>query len=359
MLVFKNQPKNEVRMRTIVEECHRIILMAFVFMLSVGCAEDKKSSSYKSECADEQAEISSEVQIEMPGEIIREIPEGPAPKRYGQKRTLYPYPLYGNVENIEVVDFSIYYRRGELHMYETVLDTIRFNSRGDLLEHAGDFCEGMRERYYYIYDDFGNNLLTLEMFCSEGAYNVKDPYGDLTFYISNDSNGGITRIYFDENGEFKPESLEILTGHGGYVYSDSDDSELYKDENDMYKYDEEEREIECVHYSDSGEVLNIRTTTYNSQGKKVRVVNSGPYFWIGDAYSCGGEALPDETVYSYDDNGYLIEETSTFAGAIEDRGETNVIRSEYSYDQKYNLIEVRSFNSDGDEYGIKYNIKYR
>ena len=332
-----------------------LMLCALISMLLVGCAEDKKSNSDKSELPELPEEISSETPSEMP----RVVPEGPAPKRYGQKRTLYPYPLYGDVETIEVVNFSTGNRRGQLRTTETVVDTIRFNSRGDVLEHAGEFCEGMRERFYYIYDDFGNNLLTLNMSCWEGPYNVEDPYGYLSFSISNDRNGGIASIYFDENGEFEPESLRSLAGYGGYVYSESEETDQYKNERDKYKYDEKGREIEYIHYAYDGDVLNVRTTTYNSQGKKARVVNSGPYFWIGDAYSCGAESLPKETVYSYDENGYLVEETSIFEGEDYVNGRV-VKRSVYSYDHKYNLIENRiSYDSRNGDSGTRFNIKYR
>ena len=292
-----------------------------------------------------------------------------APKRFGQENSNYNFPLYGDVESI-IIDSPTFSP-----------ETLKFNERGDLIEHPGESYEGMREHYYYIYDDFGNNLLTICQTCSEGPYNILEPYDGVSFYISNNRDGNIAKISFYE-GKYTPEWSEIykkernqenseirrvyngglLIQEGPVRYSYDTNSKLIRKReysNDKlenlwweWKYDNQGREVEFIQYSNNSEILNITRTTYNAKGQKTLVTNSGPYLWVGDVDSCGSYPLPRQTVYTYNEKGQLIEEASTME-------EYDMQWVRYAYDSHGNVIEVKYIYDNGYEYSVKYIINYR
>ena len=310
---------------------------------------------------------------------------GSAPKRYGQENSRYSYPLYGNVESILIIDFDITETNTGHVVNKYVSDSLRFNNRGDLLEHGGNWGENdTRYRHYYIYDDHGNNLLTLCATFEGGAYNVKKPSSSVSFYISNDRDGEIAEICFDEAGKYNPNYSTVRTSaeseykHEIYkiynsqgLLTQEDNTRYYYDSygrlvkkreySDVtlaklwyeWKYDANGREIEAIMYSYNSEILNTTYTTYNGAGQKTCETNSGPHFWIGDPDSCGACPIPRKTIYRYDEIGKLIEEVST----MEDY---SVITTRYTYDRKGNVIEERRSNSNNNYCsGTKYVINYR
>lgn len=308
---------------------------------------------------------------------------GSVPKRYGQENTLYTYPLYGNVESITIIDFYITETDAGLVTNKQIVDSLKFNNRGDLLEH-GELDMGTRYRYFYIYDDYGNNLLKLCASFDDEAYNVKRPSGYVSFHISTDRDGDIADICLDETGKYNPNYSNIRTSaESKYKYESyktyNSHGQLTQDDNERYyydsygrlikkrtysdrtlahlwhecKYDSKGREIESTIYSSNSTIHNTTYTTYNSRGQKTLETNSGPNLWTGDIESCGYAPLPRKTVYRYNETGQLVEMVST----MEDY---SVITTRYTYDRKGNVIEERRSDSNSNYCsGTKYVIHYR
>lgn len=308
-----------------------------------------------------------------------------APQRFGQENSYYTYPLYGDVEEIVIYFYSVY---GQ----DEILDTLRFNERGDLLSHKGYTYDDTPEdwiKWTYKYDRLGRNTSIVkkyygytDLFDTNEINTFYDNRGRIEYevsswkYPSSTPNKRIQYVY-NNRGQLVQKGETKYTYLGDKLYIEDICQEEYKTR-EVNKYDNNGNIVESKTYYDD-ELYNTKVIEYNDRGLKRLEKNTNPTWsetsapsiphFIKYKYDNAGRKIEEARIYK-DYREYIIRITTQYIYDSEGKLTTEITsytdpeysatdKFTYKYDNMGNIIEEKYWHGEHFRYRKIYKITYR
>lgn len=275
------------------------------------------------------------------------------PHRNGQRFTDYTFPLKGDVEQIEILEFSINPDNGKEYPRDTTI--IKFNKNGDVT-YIYPYVDlrytdvVMPTELRFLYNNLGYNTLIREIFdigFSDFIYETHYTYNDDWQKIRGEK-------YNDEGQSLHTE--EFIYDSQGRLATEKhvEGSELV-----IYTYDDDMNVIEIEEYHE-GRLYLKTNRTYNADGKILQEI-------VHHSNKFNEMEKSVTTTYFYDDNGFLYSRESKspipemFLKYYKDSRTETTDTWTYKCDSYGNVIEKISYDTDSSRpnYRTEYRISYR
>lgn len=275
------------------------------------------------------------------------------PHRNGQRFTDYTFPLKGDVEQIEILGFSINPDNGKEYPRDTTI--IKFNKNGDVTyiwpyvdSRYTDIVHPTELRF--LYNNLGYNTLIREIvyldvltFVYETHYTYNADWQKIRGEEYNDEGQSLhtEEFIYDSQGHLETEK---------YVKG----SELV-----IYIYDDDMNVVEIEEYY-KGRLYSKTNRRYNADGKILQEI-------VHHSNQFNEMEKSVTTTYFYDDNGFLYSRESKspipemFLKYYKDSRTETTDTWTYKCDSYGNVIEKISYDTDSSRpnYRTEYRISYR
>ena len=278
------------------------------------------------------------------------------PHRNGQRFTDYTFPLKGDVEQIEILEFFINPDNGKEYPTDTTI--IKFNKNGDVTyiwpyvnTRYTDIVHPTELRF--LYNNLGYNTLIREI-VDTGFSEFSDVIYETHYTYNADWQKIRGEKYNDEGQSLHTE--EFIYDSQGRLATEKyvKGSELV-----IYTYDDDMNVIEIEEYHE-GRLYSKTNRTYNAEGKILQEI-------VHHSNRFNEMEKSVTTTYLYDDNGFLYSRESKspipemFLKYYKDSRTETTDTWIYKCDSYGNVIEKISYDTDSSRpnYRTEYRISYR
>lgn len=276
------------------------------------------------------------------------------PHRNGLRFTEYSFPLKGDVEQIEIIGFSINTENGEEYPRDTTL--IKFNKNGDVT-YICPYVDLNKDvvypkELYLLYNDLGYNTRIREIGYVIAGLTIEYE----TLFTYNDSWQKIKGERYSDDGHIIHTEEYVYDSHGCLTTM----KYISGNECAVYTYDNHMNVVEIEEYYDD-KLLSKTLKTYNIEGKIIQEI----------VYKATGQRdemeIYQTITYFYDDKGFLFSKEMKTPTPEMFRKLFKVSSTEttdswtYKCDSYGNVVEKISYDTDTScpNYRTEYRISYR